>query len=106
MTATKDSTATPVAKKNLFATSKVAAGVPKSKASAVLPQAKIVKPIMAGINKVKNRQVKNKEAYKAGNNKPKVSEAVAVENKNILRGVRSNRRFDLQMKFRNNLDQN
>lgn len=101
VTTTVDSTNQPVAKKNLFDACKATA----TKTSAVLTQTKIVKPIMAGINKLKNRQVKNKEAYKAGSSKPKVSEAVVVENKNILRGVRTNRRFDLQMKFRNNLEQ-
>lgn len=102
---TTDSTAQPVARKNLFDESKAAGGVIKAKASSALAPAKMVKPIISGINKLKNRQVKNKEAYKAGSNKPKASEAVAVENKNILRGVRTNRRFDLQMKFRNNIDQ-
>lgn len=105
VTATADSTAKPVAKKNLFDTSKAPAGAPKTMTAAVLAQSKLVKPVISGYNnKLKNRQIKNKEAYKAGSNKPKVSEAVAAENKTILKGVRSNRRFDLQMKFRNTKD--
>lgn len=99
VTATTNSSAKPLARKNLFDASS------KAKAAAVLAQTKLVKPVTTGINKLKNRQVKNKEAYKAGSNKPKVSEAAAVEKKNILRGVRTNRRFDLQMQFRNNIDQ-
>lgn len=93
-----------MAKKNLFNASKAASGIPKNKALAAA-QAKLVKPVIAGTNKLQDRQVKNKEAYKAGSTKPKDSEAVAVVNKNILRGVRTNRRFDLQMKYRNNLEQ-
>lgn len=69
---------------------------------------KIVKPIMAGNNKLQNRQVKNKEAYKAGSSKHNVSknveEAKKLEKKKIIRGVRTNRRFELQMEHRNNLD--
>lgn len=73
------------------------------------PSVNIVKAVKRLQSKVESRAEKNRKMFKAAGsadagNSTRSTEAVNSKNKLILKGVRSNRRFDLQMKFRNEMD--